>query len=92
MSTALASFATGPPNSIQLLNQDSFDATNFRSLVELLQKDPSAALQRGSHQRSTIWVCCRHSEYSWRRTAVVMILLQYGANVNQQAGNGYTPL
>jgi hypothetical protein len=80
------------PPIIQLLNKQVFDQDDFQALVALLQQDPSAASQLGSHKRSAIWVCCQHSDCSWRRNIIPPLLVQYGANVNQEADNGFTPV
>ena len=77
---------------IQLLNKKNFDENDFSNLVIVLQKDPTAASQTGSHDRSTIWVCCQQSHCYWRRLLALPLLIKCGADVNAAADNGYTPL
>ena len=79
------------PDIIKLLDQKDFNHEDFVQLVNILQNHPNSASRTGTHKRSTIWICCQHSECRWRR-AVVPILVQFGANVNQEADNEKTPL
>lgn len=83
--------AQNPPI-IQLLNKDVFDNDDFATLVNILQADPASASLKGSHDRSTIWVCCQRSNCYFRRALALPLLAQYGANVDERAANGYTPL
>lgn len=80
------------PPIIQLLNKESFNANDFATLVSMLQADPASAALIGSHKRSTVWICCQRSQCYWRRALALPLLVKYGANVNAQAGNGFTPL
>ena len=88
---AMAEVQQNPPNIIQLLNQPEYNAGDFAQLVNILQNNPDSASMEGRHWRSTIWVCCQHSECRWRQAAVPL-LVQYGANVNRQADNGKSQL
>lgn len=83
---------TSNPPIIQLLNNMDFDENDFATLFALLQSDPACASHVGSHQRSTVWVCCQHSSCYWRRVHALPLLVRYGANVNATANNGFTPL
>lgn len=77
---------------IQLLNQNDFGENDFQALVTLLRQDPISAAQLGSHTRSTIWVCCQHSNCVWRRAIIPPLLMHYDVNVNMRADNEFTPL
>jgi len=90
--TAAAGFVMANPPIIELLNKVDFDEHDFQALFDMLRADPTCASQLGSHHRSTIWVCCQHSECEWRRFIIPPLLVHYGASVNIQADNGFTPL
>jgi hypothetical protein len=81
-----------PLSVIELLNKSDFDGNDFTNLIHLLQHDPAAAQQMGTHNRSAIWVCCQHSDCFWRRQMAIPLLIRFGADVNWAASNGFTPL
>lgn len=77
---------------IHLLNQSNFTNQDLAKLLTILCCDKTAGSSMGSHKRSTIWVCCQHSNCLYRRAVIPPLLIKHGANVNGQADNGFTPL
>ena len=80
------------PEIIQLLNKEQFTHEDMTRLLKILLDNPNAGSYIGNHNRSTIWVCCQHSDCYYRRAVLPPLLVMHGANVDHKAGNGYTPL
>ena len=77
---------------LEVLDGPTFSKDDLAELLDIFQTDPTAAARFGNHRRSTIWICCQHSDCRYRRAVLPPLLVEHGADVNAEAGNGNTPL